>query len=162
MPPLTIRIKKKSDGNAVLAFRRADGSVDTTSIGRHDGFGPIHDLAHYVVETKLGLENGFLGLISQGWNVLDFEKPGGTSRLPDEAVLAEFIAGHLSLEAAAGQRFSVDQFNEVAASAAKNRPDLKVPKLTPETIRALRSGLESLMRRWFELPTGETLDLQFP
>lgn len=67
-PALRISIKKKPDGSAALSLRRADGSVTWQ---RQEGIQgrcfPLHDLTHYAVETVLGLDQAFFGLVASGW-----------------------------------------------------------------------------------------------
>ena len=54
--PLVIAIKKKTDGSASLACRRADGTVTwQRQEGAQGRFFPRHDLTHYAVETVLGM-----------------------------------------------------------------------------------------------------------
>ena len=63
------RSKHKPD---TLTCIRDDGSVTWTYL--HHEFA-LQDLAHYVVETTLGLENAFLGLIAKGYDIPDFNQP---------------------------------------------------------------------------------------
>ena len=83
MPTLTFRIKKRPDASAVLVLVREDGSSTAGSIGPPNGYGPVHDLAHYVVERTLGLSEGFLGLVASGWEIADFERKGIAKQLPE-------------------------------------------------------------------------------
>jgi hypothetical protein len=59
---LKLRYKKKGDGSAAFTALRGDGSSTTAQLGKAGGFGPAHDLAHYVVESQFGIKKGFLGL----------------------------------------------------------------------------------------------------
>ncbi len=112
MPDLTIRIKKKTDGNAALSCTRADG---TTTWQRQEGssgaFFPLHDLTHYSVETVLGLDQAFYGLVAHGWDISSFEAPGARARIPEDALLAEVIVGFFDVERATGVVGSADDFN---------------------------------------------------
>jgi hypothetical protein len=93
MPTLTVRIKKRPDASAMLVLVREDGSSTAGSIGPPGGYGPVHDLAHYVVERTLGLSEGFLGLVASGWDIADFEKKGTARRLPLELAFSAKQAG---------------------------------------------------------------------
>jgi hypothetical protein len=110
VPELTFRIKKRRDADALLVLVREDGSTTTNSIGRPDGYGPVHDLCHYVIESTLGLSEGFLGLVASGWEISDFEVKGTVRRLPVEAFLAECAAGELSRQAMMWQYSSAEDF----------------------------------------------------
>src|SRR5688572_25655537 len=101
MTDLLIQIKKKNDGSAALTCRRADGSVTwQRQDGQQGHFFPLHDLTHYAVETVLGYTRGFFGLVADGWDLADFDKPWPRGRLPTEALLAEFVVGFLDIERA--------------------------------------------------------------
>ena len=83
---LTIRIKKQSDGSAALSCTRPDGSVTwQRQEGTHGRFFPLHDLTHYAVETVLGYQNGFYGMVARGWNMTDFGAPWPRGRIPADA-----------------------------------------------------------------------------
>lgn len=67
MTDLIIRIKKKSDGSAALSCQRANGSVTwQRQDGARGAFFPLHNLTHYAVETVLGYQRGFWGLLAEG------------------------------------------------------------------------------------------------
>src|SRR5258708_20447551 len=75
MSDLLIRIKKKANGGAALSCLRADGSVTwQRQEGLQGRFFPLHDLPHYAVESVLGGDQAFFGLIAQGG---DMEETGG-------------------------------------------------------------------------------------
>ena len=66
MNTLTIRLTKGRDSRSVLTCTRPDGSTTWSKVS--DYF-PTHDLAHYAVETTLGISRGFYGLILEGWDI---------------------------------------------------------------------------------------------
>src|SRR6185436_2865273 len=112
MPELTVRIKKKTDGNAALSCRRADGTVTwQRQEGGHGVFFPLHDLTHFAVETVLGFRRAFYGLVAEGWDISTFEERGIAARLPEDAGLAEVIVGFFDAERASGTISSADDFN---------------------------------------------------
>jgi len=158
---LTLRFKKTLDADATLTLVRPDGSSAWARIGAVDGFGPVHDMAHLVVERQLLLENGFLGLVARGANFADFEE-GAAARIGPDAVRAEAIAGLLSLESITGHRLTLADFNDaVAEKCGAMRPGYRVPDLAPTALHALRSELMVLRRQWDALDPGATLELQF-
>jgi hypothetical protein len=158
---LTLRFKKTLDAEATLTLIRADGSAAWARIGAVDGFGPMHDMAHVVVERQLLLINGFLGLVAQGANFADFEE-GAASRVGPDAVRAEAVAGLLSLELITGQRLTLAAFNDAVVEKCREmRPGFRAPDLTPTALHALRSELTALRRQWDALDPGATLELQF-
>ena len=157
---LTLRFKKVPDAHASLTVVRTDGSSDCASIGPAEGFGPVHDLAHAVVESQLNLSGGFLGLLAQGAAFAEFDR-GALARIGVDAVRAEAIAGLLSLEAMTGHRLTLMDFNDtVATKCGEMRPGYRPMDLTPTVLHAMRAELASLRRRWLALEPGESLELQ--
>lgn len=161
IPPITLRFKKVADAASRLTGVRADGSFTTTRIGTATGFGPVHDLSHYVVESEFGFTNGFLGLLAQGWNVEDFDHEAA-KQLPDEAFWAEIIAGELSRQAMMNQWQDAADFQwsvEVVFEGTGRRP---APPVTRKRLASMRAALEALRAQWDALPVNETLELRFP
>jgi len=162
MPTLTFRIKKRPDASAMLVLVREDGSSTSGAIGPPQGYGPVHDLAHYVVERTLGLTQGFLGLVASGWEIRDFEVKGAAKRLPGEAVFAESAAGELSRQAVMWQWSSAEEYHwAVETYMRQARPDYAMPDISESTFEGMRGELLQLRQRWNELPSGGTLELQF-
>jgi hypothetical protein len=163
MPTLTFRIKKRPDSSALLVLVRDDGSSTSGPIGPPQGYGPVHDLAHYVVERTLGLTEGFLGLVAAGWEIGDFEQKGAARRLPTEAMLAEVAAGELSRQAMMWQWSSAADYAWALETTMRtSQPDYTVPEITEQAFEGMRVELLKLRQRWNELPLGETLELPFP
>jgi hypothetical protein len=163
MPKLVFRIKKRPDASAMLVLVREDGTSTSGAIGPAQGYGPVHDLAHYVVERALGLDQGFLGLVASGWDIRDFETKGATKRLPIEALFAETAAGELSRQALMWQWSSAEDYVwAVETHVKQSRPDYALPEITSETFEGMRAELLDLRHRWNQLQPGETLELTFP
>jgi hypothetical protein len=162
MPTLTFRIKKRPDASAVLMLVRADGSSTSGSIGPPAGYGPVHDLAHYVVERTLGLSEGFLGLVGSGWEIADFEEKGAARRLPLEAMLAEVAAGELSRQAMMWQWSSAEDYAwAVETTMRSSLPKYTLPAIVHEAFEGMRAELLELRQRWNQLAPGEALELAF-
>jgi hypothetical protein len=163
MPELSIRIKKKTDGNAALSCTRADG---TTTWQRQEGssgaFFPLHDLTHYSVETVLGFRRAFYGLVADGWDLTSFGAPGTKDRIPEEALLAEVIVGFFDAERASGSVSSAEDFNWKIRTFFENAK-LPVPafSMTAEALDRIRARRAELFAAWRALPAGETLALAF-
>jgi hypothetical protein len=158
---LTLRFKKTLDAGATLTVIRADGSAAWVALGAAEGFGPMHDMAHVVVERQLVLPNGLLSLVAQGASFTDFEE-GSAARFGPDAVRAEAVAGLLALETLTGQRLTLGAFNDAVTAKCRDlRPGYRAPDLTPTALHALRSELSSLRRQWEALDPGAFLELRF-
>ena len=164
MPPLTITIKKKTDGSAALSCRRADGSVTWQ---RQDGaqgrFFPLHDLTHFAVESVLGLTQAFYGHLADGWNFDDFGRPWPRGAMHPDAGGAELIVGFFDSERAAGVRFSAEDFREKARIYYDGKgPMPGFLDLDDAVLERIRTRRAELFAAWNRLPAGESLELVFP
>jgi hypothetical protein len=163
MPDLTIRIKKKTDGSAALSCTRADGSVTWQRQEGHLGrFFPLHDLTHYCVESVLGFDRGFYGLLAEGWDISDFGKPENRGQDFSQAGLVEVVVGMFDLERMSGERGDADDLAAKITSYYESRdlprPDIVVTQTQIDDVRALRANL---FECWRELPAGEAMELEF-
>lgn len=144
----------------MLTVVRDDGTTTSGGLGSGE-FGPLHDLAHYVIESTLGFRGGFYGLLAQGWSIPDFEKLGTSARLADESIVAECMIGQFGLP---GQHpANAAEFNElVRAAVAGVRPGARAPEVDDTTYAAMRQSYDKLIAQWTALPVGETLELDYP
>jgi hypothetical protein len=163
MADLLIRIKKKTDGSAALSCIRRDG---TTTWQRQEGqlgrFFPLHDLTHYAVETVLGFQRAFYGLLAEGWDISDFGTTESRGRIPDEAGLAEVVVGFFDLERMTGERETAEEMNSRLVSF---RADRGLPptafRITEDQTARIRELRADLFARWTAVPPGEALELSF-
>lgn len=163
MSDLRIQLTKRTDGSALLRCVRADG---TATWQRHDGprarFFPLHDLAHYAVETALGAREGFFGLVAAGWDIAETDGKHARGPLPSEAVAVEQLVGMLGAEGASGATWTAAEFAEQGAAFAASH-GLPAPRpVTDDDLARVRRRLAALHARWALLPAGGTLDLPFP
>lgn len=162
MPELTIRIKKKNDGSAALSCERADGSVTWQRQDGHLGrFFPLHDLTHYAVETELGFDQAFYGLVASGWDISQF---GDELRdqIPAEARLAEVIIGFFDLERQTGERGYANELNSHLRDFFESR-GLPAPsfRVSDDQIARVRRRRAELFEQWHATAPGDALELTF-
>ena len=163
MPALVVRIKKKADGDAALSCQRGDGSVTwQRQEGQLGRFFPLHDLTHFAVESVLGFDRAFFGLISSGWDISDFAASGAKDRIGEQALLAELIVGFFDLEQRTGELGDARDFGWKITT---HREEHKMPPtsfvITDEQIAAIRKKRGELYAAWRAVPPGETLELRF-
>ena len=162
MADLIIRIKKKTDGSAALSCLRPDGS---TTWQRQEGqlgrFFPLHDLTHYAVESVMGFQRAFYGLVAEGWDLSDFGTVESRGKIPDEAGLAESVVGLFDLERMTGERGNAEQMNEQLRTARADRGLSTALSITDEQIARIRELRAELFDRWKTVPPGEALELSF-
>lgn len=156
---MRVEIKKVADGRPSLACIRDDGS---RSWSRTHPFFPVHDLTHFAVESVLGLDQAFYGLIRSGWEIDDFLESGVAARLPAEAMVAECIVGQLDLERGTGPVHDAAAFNEALTAALAKHGIAETRVIDSGELDAIRSMRDRLTERWLALPPGDTLVLTFP
>lgn len=162
--PLRFQLKKRPDTKALLVLVRADGTFTSGTVGAAGGYGPVHDLAHYVVESALGFSEGFLGLVASGWEITDFEVKGTSKRLPIEALVAEAAAGELSRQEMMQQYSTAVEFVWALGLVMEQMGHLTsaVPPIDEATFEAMKERLVTLRNRWWGVEPGGTMELVFP
>jgi hypothetical protein len=162
MPTVIFRLKKRADANAQLTLVREDGSHTSGAVGSADGYFPVHDLTHYVIEQTLGLSEGFLGLVASGWEIKDFEVKGTAKLLSAETLFAESAAGELSRQILMRQPSSGEDLMWVIDTTLKGLPPGSDRPVFTETLLAqIRARITEEWQRWRELPPNGTLELVF-
>lgn len=155
---MQIRLKKGRDGPDSLACVRDDGTSTWRRIQRGLAF---HDLAHYAVETEIGIADGFFGLVESGWSFEDLVSAEERSHIPPGSMWVEFVVSTFLTEAASGELHDAETFNECVSKSAARLGIDEPRRLEAEEIARVRGSLLSLVARWRALPLGETLELAF-
>jgi hypothetical protein len=159
---MRVLLMKRTDGSSVLKCIRADGSETwQKQQGTHAQFFPLHDLTHFAVETELGIDQGFFGVIASGWAIEATGQRGVAATLPADALFVETVVGTLDTERASGTRWSAEEFNESLALKARNDGRPAPRALTHEELLRVRKRRAELFSQWHELAPGGTLELRF-
>jgi hypothetical protein len=156
---LVIELKKGRDGPSTLVCVRADG---TRTWGKVARFFPVHDLTHCAVESVMGFNEAFFGLVASGWNIDDFATPGVAGRLPVEAVWTESIVGLLDLERGSGRGWTAPEFNEALAESLRGQGRTAFRPVGEDELARARTLRGELQERWEALPPGGVLTVPFP
>lgn len=126
-----------------------------------------HDMLHYIVETTLGYQQAFFGLIARGRDIDSFgTKNGQKDTYTEEEGSAELIVGLLQVEMLNGKRhnaaeFDADFFSMLTLTCRNNNWPLP-QHLTTEHIKSIRIQMQDLSDRWNKLACNESLELIFP
>ena len=129
---------------------------------RHGPFFVRHDLMHYAVETTLGFDEAFYGLVAAGRSIESFNSPRSGKALPRQAGLAEFIVGLLDQNVRWNEGIDQDQFNRDLCESLKAGGVPVSPALPGNQIQAIMNRHRELTLRYTSLQTGECLELPFP
>ncbi len=151
----------KSDKYDRLRFVRRDAS-ETQSMMPRQGTLP-HDLVHYIVESQLPLQHGFLGLVAAGSDagfVMQAIHDPVNSSIATEAVQAEAIVEALQTQLWAGE-FDLAAFLQGAAtaSAARGKPAFDFTGLDAKAL--LYDAALVLLARWSAVPYHQSMELSF-
>lgn len=155
--------KSQTDKYDRLRFVRADGSSTECQMPRQ-GILP-HDLIHYVVESALPLQHGFLSQLARGAEaqfVMEAVHDPRNQEVETEAVQAEAIVEGLQSQLWSGA-FDRDYFMDGATTACTARGKTpfdfsRVAQDLPETL--FQRALE-LNQRWLAVPFYGSLELSF-
>lgn len=163
-PALRIRFIRRADGTAALSCERRDGSIAwQRQASRHADFFALHDLTHYAVETTLGLQQAFYGLLAAGWDFADFGKLWPRGPLPTDGLVAEVLVGLCDQERASGLEWSAADVNESGKTyCATSGTGALWPLLTDAQLAAIRVAMRDLFARWHAVPVDGTLELEYP
>lgn len=156
---MLIQWKKGRDGPPSLACVREDG---TRTWRRVHTFFPLHDMEHCVVESVLAFDRAFFGLVASGWAIEDFEKPGTSARLTDDAMWAEHIVGVLDLERGRSEFLTAAEFNDALSSTLARQGCAPFRAVTVEELQRIHESVGELASRWTDLPAGAMLEVEFP
>jgi hypothetical protein len=156
---MRICLKKGRDGPSTLTCIRANGS---RTWGREHPFFPVHDLTHCAVESVLGFEEAFFGLIAAGWDIDDFARPRAHHQLPFQALVAEHIVAVLDREGAQAAPTTAAELNEAVLASLGSAERVQFPLVTDAQLRAVRALRARLAAQWHDLPPGATLAVAFP
>lgn len=156
---MVIQLKKGRDGPATLACVRADG---TRTWGKEHPFFPVHDITHCVVESVLGFDQAFFGLIARGWAIDDFAKPGASRQLPVQAIIAEHAVGVFDRERALPHQLTAAEFNATLMASLPPACRVAFQQLDETHLAQVRDLRNALAARWYALQAGETLEIPFP
>ncbi|MFM8567519.1 MAG: hypothetical protein ACKOCV_07535 [Gemmatimonadota bacterium] len=152
---LCIELKRTSDGRPSLACVREDG---TRTWARVHPFLPTHDLTHCAVESVLGVDDAFFGLIAQGWDIDDFAAAGVVKRLPAAALCVEQVVGHIERAIAV----DAEALAEALALEAARTGRAPCHAVREDQLAAIGRLRGALLEAWRATPTGETLRITFP
>ena len=133
---------------------REDGTSTSWDFPSY-GDGLPHDLCHLVVESELGLTDGFWGLVDQGVDVGLVNNQAtlmrGSRPLAEQAGfdLSGLLEAETAVAALAGSANGVGDVDERPVGAE------------PEAINAIRDRLRQLSEQWRKLDDGAAITLQY-
>jgi hypothetical protein len=151
---MIIRFTKK-EHRCQLTYQRHDGEMLVADLGPDL---PGHDLAHFVMEQKLGMRAGFYGNLYAGYTMAQLGDKQVIFQLPVETMIAEVATR--ALQSLAGGACEPKEFNElINLELSGMSTDYRI-NLPPAEITQLMNDYRHLISQWNVLPMGETLELE--
>lgn len=148
---MRIRFKKEHGGHRLICTRR-DGSFTQSAVGPSL---PEHDLAHFVVESELRLDQGFFGLINEGYSIQQLGDPAVIPTLPTGSMEAEVLTRTL-------QGLSNGAVAQSDFAASVEAELYRVPKgLTDAVISHMLQTYVTLLNSWENVAEGAALELRW-
>lgn len=136
---MQIIFQKHAGKHPSMRCVREDGTDTYLSSPTNGAFFVVHDLLHYSVETVLGANDAFFGMVAAGRDLNDFgTREGQKDVMPARAYEVEEIVGIIQTE--------------------RRRPE----SLSHEQFDAILTMWEGLLSRWRALPDDGTMTLVFP
>lgn len=155
---MRIRLIKGSGTSGRLRCERADGTRYACEMPMNAAY---HDLAHYVVEMRLGIGEGVWGTIARGHGLEDYALENADRPFPisAEAYRAELLATLVQSAVPTGTLSGA--FVEMLHGSYVAR-GLPFPELPDDGVMAgLIADAQALTRAWEGLAEGEALELEF-
>lgn len=142
---MQIRITKKGN-KGLLSCTRQDGTNTTHTLGPDF---PHHDMAHFIVESKFKLKDGFFGSIQQGRSIDELNDKEVIKGLGPETWLAEILTRNL--QAVCSGAVNARDYEEIVRWELERFDGIKFPGVTEEEVLNMKSELESLATQWDNL-----------
>jgi len=149
-------ILTKGKNRNTLTCKRKNGSLTSVNLGPDI---PNHDIAHYVVEKQLNLQNGFYGKIKSGMTIEELSDKEIIKNLDSETWLSEIMARNL--QAIGSGAAKTEQFIELINWEAQNINGIKVPNMNLTEIKKMKMDFDKLCEEWNLIPENGDLKLIF-
>ena len=155
---MRIVFEKGIDGPDRVTCFRQDGSCCESELSAGCAY---HDLAHFVVESELGLFEGIWGKIAEGYTFAEFNLPNETRpfQISPQGYQAEFLATLIQSAVSTGKIAESYVTMLRDASAAQNLPFPGLP--SEDVVHVMIAKAQALSRQWEALPAGQNLELTF-
>lgn len=138
-----------------MSCHRADGTFTRADVG--PGL-PAHDFAHLIAERTFALRAGFFVNVANGYSLQQLSDAATIRSLGAEPYVAEVLAralGELATGACTCEQFADRVTSELIGMG------LEVPPgIGSERAASMLSELQELTRRFGELRTGESMELE--
>ncbi len=146
----------KGKNRNTLTCKRKDGSMTSQNLGPDF---PNHDIAHYIVEKKFKLENGFYGKIKSGMTITELSDKEIIKKLGAETWLSEIMARNL--QSVGSGAATIDQYIELVNWETESINGIEIPVMDLIDIKIMKKDFDQLCEEWNLMSENEQLRLKF-
>ena len=146
----------KRNGRTHLVCARKNGTTAFANLGPYV---PFHDLAHFVVEKKIGLHNGFFGHVFQGYSIDELSQKEVILSLDPEIWQSEILSR--ALGSLATGACTQEEFADLVNSELSQFGWPTVSNLNDRILEDMLQTYRDLMAAYNQLEEGESLQLEF-
>ncbi|WP_027392256.1 hypothetical protein [Aquimarina latercula] len=146
----------KGKNRNMLTCKRENGTSTSVNLGPEI---PNHDIAHYVVETRFNLRDGFYGKIQSGMTIQELSDKEVIKSLGAETWLSEIMARNLQSIGSGAAK--TEEFIELINWEAQNINGIKVPKMNLADIEKIKEDFDQLCKEWDLIAENGELKLKF-
>jgi hypothetical protein len=154
---MRILLTRLSDERHSVEIVRQDGSRDRTELVTREAL--FHDFLHYAVESTMGMQGGFWGVLASGKTFDDLNDRSGeaVSEFTETLWLVEGAVGMMTgaLKAPAGQAFPT--ITAYFDSQGQAPPEW----CTEDFVAAVAEQMRRLMGEWKATPFSETMEVHW-
>ena len=155
---MKILFQKHREGTEWLQCHRSDGSVLREQVQVGSAY---HDLAHLVVERRLGIREGIWGKIAEGYGLAEYNLPNEEREfaITADGYRAEFLATLVQSAVGTGSisQEYLDLLRTASAANAIPFPDLPDHAVMQEMVEEATR----LTQQWAAVPLGGEMELEF-
>lgn len=156
---LQIFITQISPTHHRFEYKRKDGTGESSEIETKSFL--IHDFVHFVLETQAEIQNGFYGLLDQGYSYNELSVSPDADLPTKEALNVERIVGPLSSFLEKTDTQNIDSFLSIINNMFDSYEEPVPEWLTKEILSKTITHYKQLKGEWRSLSFGKTLELEF-
>ncbi|SEL37552.1 hypothetical protein SAMN04487910_2275 [Aquimarina amphilecti] len=140
----------------MLTCVREDGTSTSVNLGPDI---PNHDIAHYVIEKRFNLRDGFYGKVKSGMTIETLSDKNVIKNLGPETWLSEIMARNLQSIGSGAAK--TKEFIELINWEAEKIDGIKIPKMNLTDIEKIKEDFDQLCKEWDLIPENGELKLTF-
>ncbi|KZS39257.1 hypothetical protein AWE51_11955 [Aquimarina aggregata] len=146
----------KGKNRNTLTCKRVDGTITSENLGPDI---PNHDIAHYVIEKRFKMKNGFYGKIKSGMTITELSDKDVIKNLGSETWLSEIMSRNL--QSIGSGAANIDQYIQLINWEAKSIGNIPVPNMDTTDIIEMKSEFDLICEKWNVIPENGELSLKF-